>query len=268
MYTDQRDLIAAGNEEDETMEDWDEEKLKSVINEKDQKYKAPNKTDKVCMHFLDAVEKRRYGWRWVCPSGETCIYRHCLPPGYVLKLPEKVVKVEERTLEEVLEEERAKLGHGGTPVTLESFKKWREEKLKRKEQEIEKKRQEEIKKSKGGKGYNILSGRALFKYDPSLFADDEGAVDNKEYEEREDQNSDDENNNHPREEIKEEEDGEEEEHNEDGEEHQDGENNEEDEDGGMKISKKPVQVNEDVFLDEEVRLSILLKYANALFLQL
>lgn len=43
---------------------------------------------------------------------------------------------------------------------------------------------EEAKKagSKGGSG--ILSGRALFKYDPTLFQDDEAAADQDLYEER------------------------------------------------------------------------------------
>jgi phosphate transport system permease protein len=43
--------------------------------------------------------------------------------------------------------------------------------------------QEEAKKV-GGKGSNILSGRALFKYDPNLFQDDEAAADGDVYEER------------------------------------------------------------------------------------
>lgn len=38
---------------------------------------------------------------------------------------------------------------------------------------------------KGAKGTNVLSGKALFKYDPTLFKDDEDAVDEDIYEERE-----------------------------------------------------------------------------------
>jgi len=34
---------------------------------------------------LDAVEKNKYGWFWQCPQGAGCIYRHALPPGFVLK---------------------------------------------------------------------------------------------------------------------------------------------------------------------------------------
>ena len=32
-----------------------------------------------------ASVKERYGWNLVCPNGMACHYRHCLPPGFVLK---------------------------------------------------------------------------------------------------------------------------------------------------------------------------------------
>ena len=54
----------------------------------------------VCKHFLEAVEKKQYGWFWVCPNGgKDCHYRHALPPGYVLK----------SQMKELLEEESQKL---------------------------------------------------------------------------------------------------------------------------------------------------------------
>lgn len=31
----------------------------------------------------------RYGWFWQCPNGEDCMYRHALPPGFVLKAQKK-----------------------------------------------------------------------------------------------------------------------------------------------------------------------------------
>lgn len=38
------------------------------------------------IYFLDqAVEKQLYGWFWACPNGEKCLYKHCLPPGFILK---------------------------------------------------------------------------------------------------------------------------------------------------------------------------------------
>jgi len=39
----------------------------------------------VCKFFLDAVENGKYGWKWICPNNMTCHYRHCLPPGFILK---------------------------------------------------------------------------------------------------------------------------------------------------------------------------------------
>jgi len=45
---------------------------------------------------LDAVEKKQYGWFWVCPNGgRNCHYRHALPPGYVLKSQMKALLEEE-----------------------------------------------------------------------------------------------------------------------------------------------------------------------------
>jgi hypothetical protein len=50
----------------------------------------------VCKYFLEAVEKKQYGWFWVCPNGgKDCHYRHALPPGYVLKSQMKALLDEE-----------------------------------------------------------------------------------------------------------------------------------------------------------------------------
>lgn len=43
----------------------------------------------VCKFFLEAVEKSKYGWKWHCPNGDICKYKHCLPPGYILRKDEK-----------------------------------------------------------------------------------------------------------------------------------------------------------------------------------
>ena len=43
---------------------------------------------------------------------------------------------------------------------------------------------EEAKKTGNTKGTGILSGRMLFKFDPTLFQDDEAAADSTVYEER------------------------------------------------------------------------------------
>lgn len=49
----------------------------------------------VCKFFLDAVEKKQYGWFWACPNGKECHYRHALPPGYILKSQMKALLQEE-----------------------------------------------------------------------------------------------------------------------------------------------------------------------------
>ena len=44
------------------MEDWDQEQLEKVVNEKHGAEKPSNKTDIICKFFLDAVENKQYGW--------------------------------------------------------------------------------------------------------------------------------------------------------------------------------------------------------------
>lgn len=61
--------------------------------------------DQVCKYFLEAVEKKQYGWFWACPNGgKDCHYRHALPPGYVLKSQMKAL-LEEETEKISIEEE-------------------------------------------------------------------------------------------------------------------------------------------------------------------
>jgi hypothetical protein len=86
----------------------------------------------------------------------------------------------EKTIEDIIEEQRAKLsaeGKKGTPITAESFAKWRIEKLARKQAEAEARLKSEQSKKKGGKGLSVLSGKELFSYNASLFIDDESAFD-------------------------------------------------------------------------------------------
>lgn len=63
----------------------------------------------VCKHFLEAVEKKQYGWFWSCPSGgKECHYRHALPPGYIMKSQMKALLEEEGdklTVEEEIEDQ-------------------------------------------------------------------------------------------------------------------------------------------------------------------
>lgn len=61
----------------------------------------------VCKYFLDAIENNKYGWFWVCPGGgDNCMYRHALPPGFVLKKDKKKEeKQDEISLEDLIEKE-------------------------------------------------------------------------------------------------------------------------------------------------------------------
>jgi hypothetical protein len=150
--------------------------------------KAPVDTIITCQHFVKAVEKDLYGFNWVCPNnGDACQYMHRLPPGYILTKDKKKNPDDEEKevipLEEQIEEERRALpSEGLTPVTLESFKKWKEEKARKKQEEAEKAMEAE--KAKGTKGKSVLTGKALFAYDATLFQDDDAAVDDDMYEER------------------------------------------------------------------------------------
>jgi len=166
VYVDMRD--------DENMENWDEEKLKEVVAKKhaEADMKKP-KTDIICKFFIDALEKNKYGWFWECPNGEKCFYRHALPPGFVLnKDKKKEEKLEEISIEELVEKERISLGSKLTKVTLETFLAWKKRKLK---ERIENNMEEEARKKaefKAGRSIG-LSGREMFTFRPEMAIDDQ-----------------------------------------------------------------------------------------------
>ena len=56
LYTDRRD--------DDNMEDWDQDTLEKVVEEKHgaENKKKTNATAIICRYFLEAVEKKQYGW--------------------------------------------------------------------------------------------------------------------------------------------------------------------------------------------------------------
>jgi hypothetical protein len=69
--------------------------------------------------------------------------------------PQSVEVFREKTIEDIIEEQRAKLqseGKKGTPVTAESFAKWRAEKVLKKQADAEARLKAEQTKKKGGKG--------------------------------------------------------------------------------------------------------------------
>lgn len=77
----------------------------------------------VCKYFLDAIENNKYGWFWVCPGGgDNCMYRHALPPGFVLKKDKKKEeKDEEISLEELIENEVRRDSGGRQPNVVGMF---------------------------------------------------------------------------------------------------------------------------------------------------
>ncbi|XP_061464251.1 zinc finger CCCH domain-containing protein 15 [Rhineura floridana] len=178
-----RSVYIDGRDEDlekDTMDNWDEKKLEEVVNKKHgEAEKKKPKTQIVCKYFLDAIENNKYGWFWVCPGGgDNCMYRHALPPGFVLKKDKKKEeKEEEISLEDLIEKERAALGSNVTKITLESFLAWkkrkRQEKISKAEQDMERRKAD----FKAGKAL-VISGREVFEFRPELVdADDEEADD-------------------------------------------------------------------------------------------
>ncbi|KAH8597884.1 hypothetical protein B0O99DRAFT_539973 [Bisporella sp. PMI_857] len=157
LFQDTRDEEKAKKEQ-ETSEDWDEEKLKSVVLSKKGNQKTT--TDKVCKYFIESIEEGKYGWFWTCPNGgDKCMYQHKLPPGFVLKTKEQRAAekalmdkspLKTLTLEDFLESERHKLTAPLTPVTAETFAKWKAERMDKKQAE------EQLRLAKEA------TGRALF----------------------------------------------------------------------------------------------------------
>jgi len=82
LYTDSREEDKEDQKQADTMDQWDEEKLRSVVMSKHGNPRTT--TDKVCKYFIEAVENQKYGWFWICPNGgDKCMYKHSLPPGCV-----------------------------------------------------------------------------------------------------------------------------------------------------------------------------------------
>lgn len=127
----------------------------------------------ICKHFLEAVEKSKYGWFWQCPTGENCIYRHALPPGFVLKKDKKKDdKKSDITLEDLIERERAALPSTQTKITLESFLAWKKRKLQEKKDAAIKDEEKKRNDYKAGRQVG-LSGREMFSFNPELAKESE-----------------------------------------------------------------------------------------------
>lgn len=172
IHVDMRDA-----DQNDTIENWNEEKLAEVVAKKHGKEKSMPTTAIICKYFLDAVERSLYGWFWECPNGEKCIYRHALPAGYVLKKDKKKMDAmkEEISLVDLIERERAALGTNQTRVTLESFLAWKRRKIQEKKQRELEEEERKRKDFKAGR-QNGLSGREMFSFNPDLidYGMDEG----------------------------------------------------------------------------------------------
>jgi len=173
IYEDARD------DKQEGMNDWDQETLEDVVKKKHGTHNA-NKTEIICKFFLEAVEKSLYGWFWNCPNGnDKCMYRHALPPGFVLK---KDMKKEEETekvsLEEHIENERNSLTGNLTPVNKDTFLAWKKRKIQEKKDKLAQEQKSKKEEFKAGKGMMKISGKEVFMFKPELAdADDDEADD-------------------------------------------------------------------------------------------
>ena len=148
--------------EKDTMDTWDEEKLRKVILSKHGNPKTT--TDKICKYFVEAVENGKYGWFWVCPNnGDKCMYRHSLPEGFVLKTREQKRLEREAlenqpkiTLEDFIETEREKLDKDKlTPITEKNFIEWKKKHI------VERINSQEKAKLQQNGGKKKLTGREV-----------------------------------------------------------------------------------------------------------
>lgn len=113
---------------------------------------------------------------------EVNVYRHALPPGFMLKKDKKnledMKKQDTISLEEHIESERLALSSKNlTKVTLQTFIAWKKRKLREKKQkqaESEKQKRSNYKTGRQGG----LSGRDLFTFNPELAAQDDDEAEN------------------------------------------------------------------------------------------
>ncbi|CAI6097066.1 hypothetical protein V2G26_015966 [Clonostachys chloroleuca] len=177
LYTDKRGEEDE-NKKQETSADWDEEQLRKVVLSK--KGNQRTTTEKVCKFFISAIEDGKYGWFWICPNGgDKCMYKHALPPGFILKTKEQRAAekalldkspLKTLTLEDFLESERHKLTGTLTPVTPESFAKWKKERLDKKAAE------EQARKAKENTGRSLFESGKWRDEDESDADDDDDDV--------------------------------------------------------------------------------------------
>ena len=133
------------------------------------------KTEIVCKYFLDAVKHKVYGYKWNCPNGDDCHYRHCLPKDFVIKslqaqTEEEMTIDEFHDLEEKIDAERERLAETGTKVNEKTFLLWIEKRNKDKLKDPHKNKKAELLKK-------LKTGRELFDQNKDTYKDDENADD-------------------------------------------------------------------------------------------
>jgi len=157
-------------EDGDNMDDWDDDKLADVVNQKHGAEKT-NTTDIICKHFIEALENNKYGWFWECPiKSKNCMYKHALPKGFVLKKDRKRMEKEreEISIEDLIEKERGNLDTAKlTKVNIQTFVAWKKKKLKEKEMAEKKSTAKKERDMKSGKTGG-MSGREMFMFNPSM----------------------------------------------------------------------------------------------------
>ncbi|EOB13842.1 Zinc finger CCCH domain-containing protein 15 [Nosema bombycis CQ1] len=129
------------------------------IKKKDEKAESDDTPRQVCRFLIDAINSNEFTSDWVCP------FPKCKDIHKLIDL--KGDEHTELSLEEYLELSRQSLGDNLTPVTEQTFKEWKEKKLK--EEEIHRKKVQAL--ASGPKGLE------LFESKPEMFCDDEEAGD-------------------------------------------------------------------------------------------
>ncbi|GJJ08327.1 hypothetical protein Clacol_002538 [Clathrus columnatus] len=163
----------------DTMDNWDEQKLRDVVLSKAGNPRTTTDVINVPSFGICKLNKQnsRLNFAIIIEEiGDNCQYRHALPPGFVLKSEKKAKEEAEKantiSLEEFLETERHRLGPNLTPVTPETFAIWKQNRLSKKEAEAEALQKAKAQSAAAGKSSG-LSGRDLFQYNPEWFQDDD-----------------------------------------------------------------------------------------------
>jgi len=144
--------------------------INKIAGEKEKKRTGQIESTIVCKYFLDAVQKKVYGFKWDCPNGDQCHYRHYLPKGFVItssrdKMQEEMTIEEYYDFEENIDAERDRISREGKQVNDVTFAEWKKKRdLYRQENKDDNEKRRKFK-----------TGIQLFRNQAELFKDDENA---------------------------------------------------------------------------------------------